>query len=126
MAFYIISVVALATYFDLKSRLIPNWLTYSAILTSFIYPSAFHLIAISIGVISAVLFGKYVGAGDIKLAIAIAIWSHILNWSQYWLYLALMIGGIYGLLNRRKSLPFAPFMALGLVLANVARSQGFI
>ena len=126
MAFYIISVVALATYFDLKSRLIPNWLTYSAILTSFIYQSSFHLIAISIGVVSAVLFGKYVGAGDIKLAIAIAIWSHILNWSQYWLYLALMIGGIYGLLNRRKSLPFAPFMALGLVLANVARSQGFI
>ena len=101
MAFYIISVVALATYFDLKSRLIPNWLTYSAILTSFIYPSSFHLIAISIGVISAVLFGKYVGAGDIKLAIAIAIWSHILNWSQYWLYLALTIGGIYGLFNRK-------------------------
>ena len=126
MEFFIITVVALAAYFDLKSRRIPNWLTYSALAISFIYPSPFHLLAIAIGFISALIFGKYVGAGDIKLAVVISIWSHILNWSQYWLFLALMIGGIYGLCYRRKSLPFAPFMAIGLLVANVARSQGFI
>lgn len=126
MEFYIITVVALAAYFDLKSRRIPNWLTYSALAISFIYPSSFHLFAIAIGFISALIFGKYVGAGDIKLAVVISIWSHILNWSQYWLYLALIIGGLYGLFNRKKSLPFAPFMAVGLLFANVARSQGFI
>ena len=126
MEFFIITVVALAAYFDFKSRRIPNWLTYSALAISFIYPSPFHLLAIAIGFISALIFGKYVGAGDIKLAVVISIWSHILNWSQYWLYLALIIGGIYGLFNRRKSLPFAPFMAVGLLFANVARSQGFI
>ena len=126
MKIFIITVVALATYFDLKSRRIPNWLTYSAILLSILYASSFHLIAIASGVLAALLFGKYVGAGDIKLAVAISIWSHILNWSQYWLFLALVFGGIYGLCYRRKSLPFAPFMAIGLLVANVARSQGFI
>ena len=126
MELFIITVVALAAYFDLKSRRIPNWLTYSALATSFIYPSLFHIIAIAIGFISALIFGKYVGAGDIKLAVAIALWSHILNWSQYWLYLALIIAGIYGLFNRRKSIPFAPFMAVGLLFVNVARSKGFI
>ena len=126
MEFFIITVVALAAYFDLKSRRIPNWLTYSALAISFICPSPFQVLAIAIGFISALIFGKYVGAGDIKLAVVISIWSHILNWSQYWLYLALIIGGIYGLFNRRKSLPFAPFMAVGLLFANVARSQGFI
>ena len=126
MEFFIIIVVALAAYYDFKSRRIPNWLTYPAIAISFIYPSPFHLLAIAIGFISALLFGKYVGAGDIKLAVAIALWSHILNWSQYWLYLALILGGIFGLIYRAKRLPFAPFMAVGLLIANLAQGRAII
>jgi len=76
------------------------------------------LIAIASGVLAALLF--------IKLAVAIAIWSHILNWPQSWLYISLLLGGLFGLANRKKSLPFAPFMAAGVLLANVARSKGFI
>ena len=126
MEIFLISVVVIATYFDLKSRKIPNWLTYTALAISFTWPSTFHILAIAVGVLCAITLGKYIGAGDIKLAVAIAIWSHILNWSQIWLYFALLAGGIFALINRKKSIPFAPFMAIGVLAANVARSMGFI
>ena len=126
MELFLVLVVAIATYFDLKKRTIPNWLTYGAITISLFWFSYFHVLVIAIGILSAVLFGKFVGAGDIKLAVAIAIWSHILNWPQSWLYISLLLGGLFGLTNRKKSLPFAPFMAAGVLLANVARSLGFI
>ena len=125
MKFFLVLVVAIATYFDLKKRTIPNWLTYGAITVSLFWLSNFHIFAIALGALSALLFGKYVGAGDIKLAVAISIWSHVLNWSQSWLYISLLLGGLFGLANRKKSLPFAPFMAAGVLLANVARSKGF-
>lgn len=126
MSWILVSTVALATYFDLKSRRIPNWLTYGSIGFSFIKFSEFHFVAIGIGIICAIIFGRFVGAGDIKLAVAIAIWTHILSWSQDWIYASFLVGGIAGLIYRRKSLPFAPYMAAGLVIANVARSYGFI
>jgi Flp pilus assembly protein protease CpaA len=122
---FLVVVVAIATYFDLKKRSIPNWLTYGAIAFSLFWFSNFHILVIALGALSALLFGKYVGAGDIKLAVAISIWSHILNWSQIWLYISLLLGGLFGLANQKKSLPFAPFMAAGVLLANVARSKGF-
>lgn len=126
MEFFLVLVVAFATYFDLKNRTIPNWLTYGAMAISLFWFSYFHVLVFALGIVSALIFGKFVGAGDIKLAITIAIWSHILNRPQIWLYVALLLGGLFGLVNRRKSLPFAPFMAAGVLLANVARSKGFI
>ena len=60
------------------------------------------------------------------MAAVIAIWSHILNWSQMWLYISLIAGGGIGLVNRKKSVPFAPSMAIGVLVANMARSMGFI
>lgn len=126
MKWFLIAVVALATYFDLKFRKIPNWLTYSAVGLSFIWFSSFHLVIITLGLLVALALGKFIGAGDIKLAVAIAIWAHILNWSQYWIYFSLIIGGLAGLVYQRKSIAFAPYMAAGLALANVARSYGFI
>lgn len=126
MIWFLITVVAIATYFDLKSHRIPNWITYPAIAISFFWFDSFHLVAISLGILISLLFSRWIGAGDIKLAIAISIWSHILNLSQYWIYFALLIGGIAGLLNRQKSIAFAPYMAAGLLIANLARSSGFI
>jgi Flp pilus assembly protein protease CpaA len=104
MKWLLIIALVIASYFDLKFRKIPNWLTYSAIALSL----------------------PYIGAGDIKLAVAIAIWSHITNSSQYWIYVSLILGGLAGLIYRRKSIIFAPFMAVGVILANLARSIGFI
>ena len=126
MIWLLILVVAIATYFDLQSHRIPNWVTYPAIALSFFWFDSFHLIAISLGILFSLIFAKWVGAGDIKLAITISIWSHILNLSQYWIYFALLLGGIAGLGFRQKSIAFAPYMAAGILAANLARSKGFI
>ena len=126
MSALLVIVVALATYFDLKERRIPNWLIYPAIFSTLIYFEPFFFLVFGSALLAAILFGKYVGAGDIKLCIVVGLWSHILSWSQYWIFLALIAGGIFGLINRRENLPFAPFIAAGIVLANLARSYGFI
>ena len=123
---FLVLVLALASYFDLKTRRIPNWLNYSALGLSFLWFSSFHLLVIALSLLASLLFGKLIGAGDIKLAAVIAIWSHILNWPQMWLYFSLIAGGGFGLVNQKKSVPFAPFMAIGVLVANMARSMGFI
>ena len=126
MSLFLIIVVAIATYFDLKSRRIPNWLTYPSFVSALFYFDKFFIIATLVALIAAILFGKYIGAGDIKLALVISLWSHILSWSQYWLYFALLLGGIAGLFQRNKRIPFAPYMAAGIVIANVARGMAII
>ena len=126
MSFFLISVVALATYFDLKYRRIPNWLTYPTILLALIFFDKVFIPIILLGIITALIFGKYIGSGDIKLSIAIALWSHILSWSQYWIHAALILGALFGVAFRQKRLPFAPFIAAGILIANVARSYSFL
>ena len=126
MSLFLIIVVAIATYFDLKSRRIPNWLSYPSFVIALFYFDRFFFIATLVALIAAILFGKYIGAGDIKLALVISFWSHILSWSQYWLYFALFLGGIAGLFQRSKRIPFAPYMAAGIVIANVARGMAII
>lgn len=126
MSFLLITVVATATYFDLKDRRIPNWLTYPTILAALILFDETIIWIIAIGIITAILFGSFVGSGDIKLSIAVGMWSHILSWSQFWIYFALIFGGLFGVVLRQKRLPFAPFIALGVLFANMARSYGFI
>lgn len=126
MSFLLITVVATATYFDLKYRRIPNWLTYPTILVALTFFDESFIWMIALGILTAIIFGKYIGSGDIKLSIAVALWSHILSWSQYWIYVSLIFGGLFGVVFRQKRLPFAPFIASGILIANVARSYGFI
>ena len=140
MKWVLLAVVATATYFDLKSRRIPNWLIYPPLAFS-IFDTLLNsnrkfedieyiFLTLVIAILFAVVFGNWIGAGDIKLATIIAIYSHMLGWTQYWIYISLLIGGLFGLIFRRKSLPFAPFMALGLLLSklveNVAQSGAFL
>jgi len=110
MKVVLLMLVAIATYIDLKRHQIPNWITYPALILALFNFDYFFIIATLVAVLIALIFGKFIGAGDVKLALVLAIWSHILNWSQYWLYLALILGGIFGLIYRAKRLPFAPFM----------------
>jgi Flp pilus assembly protein protease CpaA len=126
MNLILLGVVVIAAYFDIRFRKIPNWLTYPAIAISLPFFDKFFLVVLCLALLIALAFSKYIGAGDIKLSIVVALWSHILNLSQYWLYLALIFGGIAGLIYRRKTLPFAPYIALGLLVSNVARGMGFI
>jgi Flp pilus assembly protein protease CpaA len=117
---------AIAAYFDIRFRKIPNWLTYPAILIALAFFDEFFVVVLFLALLMALTLFKYIGAGDIKLSIAVALWSHILNLSQYWFYFALLFGGIAGLIYRQKTLPFAPYIALGLLVSNVARGMGFI
>ncbi len=121
MIWLLILVVAIATYFDLKSRRIPNWLTYPALALTFLNFDKFVATVILTGLLIAIFIGKYIGSGDIKLSMVIATWSHIYGFSQNWILISLIIGGAAGLIYRRKSLPFAPYLAAGVVIANVAR-----
>jgi len=118
--------VAVATYFDLKFRRIPNWLTYSSIAFSCFYFEQIFIIFILVGIIVGLIFGKLIGSGDIKLSVSVAIWSQILNLTQYWIYFALILAGFGALIGREKSLPFAPYIGAGLICANLARRMGFI
>lgn len=126
MSLIFFSVVAIAAYLDVRFRKIPNWLTYPAILIALPYFDKFIVVVFMVALLIALTLSKYIGAGDIKLSIVVALWSHILNLSQYWLYFALLFGGIAGLIYRRKTLPFALYIALGLLVSNVARGMGFI
>jgi len=126
MSLILISTVATATYFDLKSRRIPNWLTYGSTALSLLYFEKIFLAFIVIGIFAGILFNNLIGSGDIKLSVCVAIWSQILNISQYWIYFALLFAGIGAFVGRQKSLPFAPYLALGLLSSYLARSYGFI
>ena len=121
MIWVLITVVAVATYFDLKSHRIPNWLTYPALLFTIFKLDSFILLVLLFALLIAIIFGKFIGSGDIKLSALIAIWSHIYGFAQEWIIYALIAGGVIGLIYRRKSLPFAPYLAIGVVIANVAQ-----
>lgn len=126
MILILFSTVALATYFDLKTRRIPNWLTYGSTAVACLQFETIFIFFILLGVLVAIIFGKLIGSGDIKLSICVAIWSRVLNISQYWIYFALILAGFGALIGRGKSIPFAPYIAAGVLCSNLARSYGFI
>ena len=115
-----------ASYFDIKEKRIPNRLIIFGILPLLFVPNIFTIIALSLALISGLLLNRLVGAGDIKLAFLIASYSHLLSWSQFWIYFALVSGGIFALIARKRSIAFAPFMGLGVVIAYLARAQSII
>ena len=115
-----------ASYFDIKEKRIPNILIILGILPLLFVPNIFTIIALSLALISGLLLNRLVGAGDIKLAFLIASYSHLLSWSQFWIYFALVSGGIFALIARKRSIAFAPFMGLGVVIAYLARAQSII
>ena len=116
----------MASYFDLRYRRIPNWLILANV--PFVLGNLDRTIALILIAIALIAFilAKYVGAGDFKLAAVLASYSHILSWSQMWLYISLIFGGLYGLVLRKKSLPFAPFMTLGVLMIYLAQELQLI
>ena len=117
------------SYFDIKSRRIPNWLILIGVLPLLFKANFFLVIAAVLALFSALIFGRYVGAGDFKLAFLIAAYSHLLSLPQIWIYFALISGGIFAVFTRQtrqSSFAFAPFMAFGVVIAYLARAQSII
>ena len=60
MSLFLISTVATATYFDLKSRRIPNWLTYGSTALSLLYFEKIFLAFIVIGIFAGILFNNLI------------------------------------------------------------------
>jgi len=116
----------IASYFDIKEKRIPNRLIILGFLPLLFVPNIFTIITLGLALITGLLLNRLIGAGDIKLAFLIASYSHLLSWSQFWIYFALVSGGIFALIARKRSIAFAPFMGLGVVIAYLARAQSII
>lgn len=120
--FFMLLVLSTATYFDLRDRTIPNWLTLPAIAITLIWFDGKSAVAISIAILIAVIFGSSIGGGDIKLALAVQLWSQHFSWSLNWIWWALclaLIGAGYTFIRYgKKNVAFAPYLTLGFVIAN--------
>lgn len=115
-----------SSIFDIKTRRIPNWLILLGTLPLLTRPNQFTFISAAIAVFFGLIFTRWIGSGDIKLAFLIAAYSHIFSLSQLWIYLALLSGGCFALVSRQRAIAFAPFMALGVAIAYLARAQSII
>lgn len=109
--------LVIASYYDLKYRKVPNWLTLPVAILALFKVDQFTILILLFALFLLFLFRRSIGGGDIKLGVAVALWAHILQISQSWLLIALLIGGIYAIIFRKGSIPFAPFMALGFAIA---------
>lgn len=123
-AFILLSLVLiLASAIDLRSRKVPNWITYPGILVSLFWINSKSVFLILLAIFLLLIPGMLVGAGDIKLALLIALWTDHFQWSSNWLLFALIFGGVAAtwLLIRKKepTIAFAPYLAAGFLVSNL-------
>ncbi|MFQ5459755.1 MAG: prepilin peptidase [Anaerolineae bacterium] len=127
------AVLAAAAWTDLRSRRIPNRLTFPAIAVAFTVAAiSGHLITSLAGaalgaavfILPIALYGpKMAGGGDVKLAAFIGAALGVASTVTALLYAGLAASAVVlaGLatrrLKRRQAIPFGPFLALGGVLA---------
>ena len=125
------AVLIMAAVIDFRKHKIPNSLTYPIIFSSFLWFSRSTLLILILAVFIWFFTSKFFGAGDIKLAAGIQLWSSQFNWSHEWwsysLLAAFLISIAIFLLRVKKegfkasfaiNIPMAPFMALGFFYAN--------
>lgn len=119
----LLTLLAIASIFDLRERRIPNWLTYPGISVSVLWIDwtvAFYFMA---SLLALLVSKELIGAGDIKLSLLVASWSHNFNWSGYWLFSAFLVAGIGGLIamarRDRRAIAFAPYIATGFLASNL-------
>lgn len=131
-------VYALVVVIDLRTRLIPNALTYPAIALSLVArPDGLGIVPpahVAAGLLAALVFSvfawrRWMGIGDVKLALLIGLVSGPLL-SVIALWLGFVSGGIVaialvalGLKRRRDTLAFGPYLALGGAAVLVAGPQ---
>lgn len=135
---FLVPVLIIAAWTDLRSRRIPNWLTFAAAVWALavgfvLLPSGVPgqaLAALAAGgfmLIFAVIYPKGLGMGDVKLVTAMGLYlSASVVVALLAGLLASAVAGLfairrYGLAKGRKTgLPLAPFLALGGVIAILA------
>lgn len=129
---YIASALIAIFVYDLKHYLIPDKVLFPAIVISAIYKLAMAewgvilAILVGAGFFFAIWFisgGKWMGFGDVKLAILMGL---LLGWPNILcaLFLAFAFGAIIGLIlmvfqkkGLKSELPFGPFLVLGTFIA---------
>lgn len=130
-------VVAYAAIFviDLRTRRIPNLLTYPLLVLSLVArPESLGLVPLGHVVVAVVTFACFacfalrgwMGMGDAKLAAVIGLASAPLV-AVTALWLAFLVGGAVGLallaarrVGRRSAIPFGPYLALAGMVAALA------
>lgn len=132
--FYIASALIIIFIYDLKHYLIPDKVLFPAIIISLIYNiinwqgifNAFLAIIISAGfflIIFLISKGKWMGFGDVKLAILMGLLLGFPNILTA-LFLAFFFGAIIGVIlmifgkkGLKSEIPFGPFLIAGTFLA---------
>ncbi len=120
---------------DLRFGILPDKITYPAIIISVIYRVIYHFstmpVDIAAATIAATIFWLIIkltkergmGYGDVKLALLMGL---VLGWPKilYSLWFGFILGGIFSagllLLKRKKfgeTIPLGPFLILGLILS---------
>ena len=137
--FIIVSLLIIIFLFDLKHYIIPDRVVYPAILIALIFNFQFLIsnnfalfwgpvfsAAGAAGFFGAIVLfsrGKWMGAGDIKLAFLMGLF---LSWPNILvaLFLAFLLGSIVGIglmllkkKNFKSEIPFGPFLVSGTALA---------
>jgi len=140
--FYVVSALVVIFVYDLKHYIIPDKVLFPAIIITFLYRLIENLLVgdyeliynfILASVIASVFFlvifliskGKWMGFGDVKLAILMGLLLGVPN-VLVALFLAFFFGAIIGvvlMISERKSLkseiPFGPFLIAGTFAAMI-------
>ena len=119
-----ISLLAIASYTDIKKREIPNSISVTIGVLSLLNFHIFGILAALPFFIAAVLEPNKMGGGDIKLTAAVGLY---LGFFQTLLgaVLGLALSLIFYVLSGRKNkaMPLAPFLSIGFVVTMLG---GFI
>jgi len=135
----LIIILGIATYTDLKERLIYNWLNFPGMLYFLVYHVLFntsHLLVYILGflVLGGVsflidLFTNSIGGGDIKLfaLIGMAVGLHTGLYVYFFSFATasfiglpiLILGKIFPNHIKIKNIPMAPFIALGTLITYI-------
>ncbi|MEJ6950059.1 prepilin peptidase [Natronospora cellulosivora (SeqCode)] len=119
---------------DIKYKIIPNKITYPGIIISLILAIFFNHISFlsslygiiipgGLLLIIALIYGKGLGMGDVKL---IAMIGGVLGWqhSLFAIFIGSLIGSILGLtlmvtgvMSRKTRIPFGPFISFGAIIS---------
>ncbi len=132
-SFVFVGFLILLVVSDLKWKLLPHPFTNLFALTGFIFQTidksfnltSFYIVASGFVIVGALIFTltqifpEVLGGGDIKMMLALSVWLGVAK-STYVLVLAFGTGALVALVlltlkkvNRRSTMPFGPFLALG-------------
>ncbi len=106
-----------ATYTDIKSREIPNWICISVGVLSLMNFHYFGILVALPFLVVAVKQPNSMGGGDIKLIGSVGMYMGVMN-TMLGLIVGLTLSIIYALVNKSadKGIPLAPFLAFGFIL----------